>query len=620
MFPTVDVQNAISLGRWQGGGYYKPDFGVEFLLAQISGRLFTFTPQANNTVLVAEVTIAGNPNSATAPQCWMWQSEKWMIINDGTGVNPIFFDGTVSVRSNYNTPVNFNTTTAVGPVIIPNLGATVVINVVSAVNVNVGDVITLKNFGQFIVQSIAVNALTCVNQSAGPVNASIPVGTVVTWSHLGTQLPPGRMGCYGLGRNWQSLVDGKQFVAGDLVGGASGTQALNYRDAVLNITENQYLAGGGNFTVPGSVGEIQAMLFQALLDQQLGQGPLLVVTPTVTFSCQAPLDRTTWTSITNPILTEGMIANGGLSQNSTLAVNGDTIMRAVDGVRSMILARRDFNTWGNTPISFEMNRVLPKDDPALLPFGSAVFFDNRLMMTMAPTVVEGRGVYHKGLAVLNADPLSGIAGKAPSIWEGIWTGVTPFQIVTGLFSSVQRCWAFTYNTTLQTIELRELLAEGPAFNTAQYFDDVSVPITWSFESGEMFKDAQHGDRLFKQLQNGEIFVDQMVGIVDFKVQYAPDQWPGWVDWFEWQECSSEPVVTDPTTRNFQPGFKPRMGLGIPDASPCDNCTNRQMRLGYSFQTRYTITGQARFLGARLSTVERDEPYFAPQTCIPACAS
>lgn len=625
VFPSDEVKAVVTKGLWQGGGYYKPDTGLQQLIAQISGRLFTFTPQTNNTVIVAEITVAGDPNSATAPQCWMWQAEKWMIINNGVGgINPIFYDGTTSVRSNYSTPVKFTTTTVAATFKVDAIGAvTGAVNFADNTNMVVGDIITFKNFGQYVVTTVTPGApgtATLTNQTATPLGSVVPIGTVVSWQHIGTQLPPGRMGCYGLGRVWMSLVDGEQFVAGDLVGGSSGTQANNYRDAVLSITENSYLAGGGNFFVPGSVGSIQAMIFQALLDQQLGQGPLLVVTPKITFSCQAPLDRTTWTSVTSPIVTEGMIANGGLSQNSTISMNGDTIMRAVDGIRSLILARRDFNTWGNTPISFEMNRDLPKDDPALLPFGSAVFFDNRLLMTMAPTAVEGRGVYHKGLAVLNADPLSGISGKAPSIWEGIWLGLTPFQIISGVFSSVERCWAFTYNADLQTLELRELLSEGPAFNTAQYFDDGNVPITWEFETGELFKDAAHGDRLFKQLQNGEIYVDQMVGIVDFQAFYAPDQWPGWVPWHEWQECSSEKVAISPTTANYQPGFKPRMGLGIPDAGPCDPCTNRQMRLGYSFQTRYVITGQARFLGARLATIERPDPYFAPITCDPICTT
>jgi|SRR5881394_136683 len=624
VFPSPDpngVEVTVKKGLWQGAGYYRADSLVESLIAQIGGRLFLFTPQTNNTVTVTEITVPGDPNDPVAPQAWLWQAEKWMIITNGEGVNPIFYDGTTSRRSNYSTPVLFTTTVVAATFKVDAIGAiTGAVNFADNTQMLVGDIITFKNFGQYVVTTVAPGApgtATLTNQTATPLGSIVPIGTVVSWQHIGTELPPGRMGCYGLGRVWMSLVDGEQFIAGDLVGGSSGTQAENYRDAVLNITENSYLAGGGNFFVPGSVGSIQAMIFQAILDQQLGQGPLLVVTPTITFSCQAPLDRTTWTSVQNPIVTEGMIANGGMGQYSTIAVNGDTLMRAVDGIRSMILARRDFNTWGNTPISFELNRVLPLDSPALLPFSSAIFFDNRLMMTLAPTVSD-QGVYHKGLVVLNADPLSGIAGKAPSIWEGVWLGPQPFQLLTGIFSTVQRAFAFCLNTALNEIELRELLAEGQAFNTKQYYDNAADPITYVLESPQMFKDPQTGDRKFKQLRNGEIFVDQLVGLVIFRVQYQPDQWPGWVDWFSWSECSTASNQTDPTTANFQPGFRPRMGLGQPSVVDCDPCTNRPLRNGYSFQVRIQITGQCRFLGGKFECIELPEPGFAPKSCTPIC--
>ena len=626
VFPSPDpagVETAVKKGLWQGAAYYRGDNLVGSLIAQISGRLFQFIPQPNFTVTVTEITIPGDPNSATAPQAWLWQAEKWMIIQNGVaGVNPIFFDGTTSRRSNFSLPIKFNTTVTAPTTVVPAIGATsAAVTFADNTGMVVGDVITFETYGQMVVVTVAPGVggtATLVNQTAAPVGATIKATRKVSWQHVGTELPPGRMGCYGLGRVWMSLVDGEQFIAGDLVGGSSGTQAENYRDAVLNVTENSYLAGGGNFFVPGSVGSIQAMIFQAILDQQLGQGPLLVVTPTITFSCQAPLDRTTWTSVQNPIVTEGMIANGGMGQYSTIAVNGDTIMRAVDGIRSLILARRDFNTWGNTPISFELNRVLPLDAPNLLPFSSAIFFDNRLMMTLAPTAVEGRGVYHKGLVVLNADPLSGIGGKAPSIWEGVWLGIQPLQLVTGVFDTVQRAWAFCLNTTTNEIELRELLAEGLAFDSAQYYDNTFEPITYIMESAQLFKDSQHGDRQFKQLHNGEIFVDQLVGLVSFRVQYQPDQWPGWVDWFSWTECARPTSQSDPTKKNYQPGFKPRMGLGQPRVDDCDPCNNRPLRNGYSFQVRITITGQCRFLGARFECIPLPEPAFAPQSCDPIC--
>src|SRR5262249_14821300 len=85
VFPDEDVQTVVEHGLWQGAAPYQPDTGLEQLVAQISGRLFSFTPQADDTVAVAEITVPGDPNSATAPQAWLWQSEKWLIVQNGVG-------------------------------------------------------------------------------------------------------------------------------------------------------------------------------------------------------------------------------------------------------------------------------------------------------------------------------------------------------------------------------------------------------------------------------------------------------------------------------------------------------------------------------------------------------
>ena len=610
-------------GLFQGAAYYQQTTGVEMLMAQISGRLFTFAPQPDNSMLVKEVTIPGDPNDANAPQAWMWQAEKWMITTNGLQTaNPIFTDTSTgppfSRRSNTTPTQQFADTIAstAAPHTVPAIGQTISITFTSGANLVVGDIVTEGNAGQWIVQSGAAPTFVMLNQNIPYVGYTIPNGGKMTWQHNGgNELPPGRMGVYGMGRVWMSLTDGKQFVAGDLVGGSSGTQANNFRDAVLKVTENTFLVGGGYFTVPGSVGAIKAMIFQAILDTQQGQGPLLVVTPKVTFSCQAPVDRTTWANLTNPILTEGMKANGGLGQDSTININSDVFMRSIDGVRSQILAMRDFETWGNTPISFEIVRALQNDTDSLLAYGSAIFFDNRFFLTVNPTASPGHGVYHPGMVVLNCDELSGVRGKAPSIWEGLYLGMNVLKLVVGTFNDVERAFAFVLNTNTNTIEVHEILAEGNAI-----YDDVATPITLSMESPMLFKDADQRKRVFKQLWNGDISVDSVMGEVTINVQYRPDQYPGWIPWRSWSICVNSPNPNDPSTANFQPGFFPRMGLGRPPTPDtiCDSCNNRIGPFGYNFQVRIQITGHCRFLGGRFEAGEQPEPEFGKIICDPPC--
>lgn len=608
------LQAAFESAIWQGGCYYQPDNASGTLLAAISGKLFQLTLNSAGGMDVTERSASGTEQQSNAVQHWLWQSEKWVIWNDGVS-NPVFFDGATCSRSTWNTPVKHSrasNVTPLGDLTIPAVGSTsaaVAFSTNGVANMNLGDLVTLPNKGTLAVQTISGTNVTFLNIDAGPVGQVIAGPFTISWIRIGADLAPGRMGVYGLGRNWMSLIDGKQFVASDLVGGASGTQAQSYRDAVLKITENLQLAGGGTFMVPGSVGDIKAMRFDATLDASLGQGALQVLTAKTVFSCQAPVDRLTWQNLSNPILTESLISNGGLSQNSTVMANGDLLFRSVDGIRSLILGRRDFNTWGNVPASREVNPILDSDDVNLLQYSSAVIFDNRLLMTTKPTS-SIQGVYHRGLVALNFDPLSSLRGKQASVYDGLWTGLNIFQIVTGDFNNEERCFAFTLNTISHTLELYELLKTDK-----EHYDNGDGRITWGFESPVLFGKSLNPNRHLLRLSDGEIFIDNLLGNVDFKVFYKPDQWPCWVPWHSWRECARQPT-TDPATAGYKPQFRPALGLGEPSASDCDETNNRVLREGFWFQVKILVTGHCRFLGARFRAVTQPLPTFSKKTCVP----
>ena len=604
------LASAISQGPYQRGTYFKPDNAAENIVASIAGRLFRITPDpAARTAVVTEHTIGGDPNPAAPLKAWLWQSEKWVIVNNGIN-NPIFFDNNTAVRSNFNTPQNFDTTVATA-FTIPAVATTVSVTFTSAVDVLEGDIITVQNKGTYQVTDISgAPVIVLTNLTSGPVGTKVNAGTALTWTHLGTQLPPGLMGAYGLGRNWMVLPDGKQFVASDLVGGSSGTQANSFRDAVLQITENLYLAGGGFFTVPGSVGDIQAMHFTSTLDVSLGQGPLQVFTPTSVFSCKAPVDRLEWQDVTNPILTQSLISNGGVSQEATFSANGDTLFRSIDGIRSLILARRDFDTWGNVPISREVEPQLSKDSPDLLSYANGAVFDNRALITVSPVLHE-KGVYWRGLIPLNFDPISSLRGKAPSVYDStVWSGINILQIFVGQFRGVERCYALTLNLNVPTapeLELWEVLRSS----TLEVYDNGNSRITWTFD-GPILDFGQKDPRVRELLRllDGEIAVDQLVGPVDFQVWYRADE-GCWTPWFAWPECAK-------AGRNGKMQYRPRMGLGEPRPDVCDEITGRPAREGYLFQTRFVITGQCRFLSAKFRAITLPQPAFAKQSCEPIC--
>lgn len=417
------------------------------------------------------------------------------------------------------------------------------------------------------------------------------------------ELPPGRMGAYGIGHVALSLLDGTSFIYGDTVGGPSGTPIYNFRDAVLKTNENTFLTGGGSFRIPNTGDLITSVRFAAVLDAAYGQGPLQIGTPSAIFTCAVPTDRQLWVALENPILTETLIGSGPLAQNSTIPVNSDTFFRHINGEGSMIFGRRDFVTWGNTPISAEVTRAMARDNQTLLNYGSAVTFDNRFLGTSNPQV-SGKGVSHSGFVDLNFDPVSSLRGKAPSIWESLWTGINTLQVVSGIFGSSERCFAFTFNGALHKIELYEITKELLPGVSGETYDNAQTPITWEFETAALFNKDVKPRETMVSLRDGEFGVSNVIGDVRFAVYYRPDQHSCWIPWHSFAICGG---TTQP--QNF-----PRLGLGEPTASNCIASLKTPARDAYTFQVKFVIQGTCTFNYARFMAVTMPTPKFQNPIC------
>lgn len=776
-----NIQSAFELGFFQGATFFTPDYGNPSLIASISGRLFKLVPDNVGGALVSEIPIPGGSNPPSVLQAWLWQSETWVITNDGISL-PIFYDNITARRSLGNVPitvattlVNFNSPAigadveveitapyenAVGiPVIIDSESYTVksfrssttaayeitlrqtvgnaavnytnptalrtpslfyafvtvgtsspfpfatptttqrTITLTKPYDGAVGDIVNISTFyspsgatypttytvkaisGFDITVSLTVTHASTLSIVPGApisrtpqtwatlvntqpfvspgVGNSVTVGTYTlfpgtvgtfvyppnateeyevtafgvntaqqffitvtnvnavaaglhvapqTISYNAYELPVGRMGVYGMGRNWISLADGRSFLGSDLVGTSSGTQNFAYRDAVLRVTENNFLAGGGFFIIPGTIGSITAMVFTATLDTSLGQGALQVGTSSTMFSCNAPVDRTAWQNLENPILTQSLIGEGPLGQNSTIAANSDTLFRTNIGLGSLILARREFATWGNVSISSEVERIVMRDNIAFLNYGSAVVFRNRLLMTSKPEQAEG-GFFHQGLIPLNFDPVSSLAGKEPSIYEGLWTGINSLQMLKGRIDGVNRAFSFSFNRSTKKIELYEVLEDGVRETD---FNGSNVDITWRLETGMLFKGIKgKGEFDLIKLIDGELYVAEVSNRVRFRVDYRSQFDPCWHLWTEFSICA---VPSQTATDNIRKQNRVSLGLGKPIVDVCDPSNNRPHWVGEMFQFRITITGHCKFYGMVVKASQEPKPYFVKVVC------
>jgi hypothetical protein len=406
----------------------------------------------------------------------------------------------------------------------------------------------------------------------------------------GREVPTGTVMAYGIGRLWVAISD-RDFVGGDIVGGPTG---------VLGFAENAMLAGGGAFRVNANSGKIRSMKFVANLDTSLGQGPLQVLTERAIYSVNTPISREDWALVTNPIQTTSLINFGAMSHASTVIVNGDLFFRAYDGLRSFVIARRDFATWGNTPLSREMKRVMSRDSKELLVYGSAVLFENRLLFTCNP-MPGPSGIRHRGLIALDFETMSTVRNKVDPVYEGVWTGFQPYQLVAGMFGGRERCFAFAASVD-QTLELWELTVEAKNDNR---YARIQSSLELAAETFEVENSA-------KRLSNAELTLSRISGSVDLDLRYRPDQYPILQIWGYRNVCTvdedcdteTEPACKTPFSENLE-SSKSRLGFGRPPET--NNLSDEKpMQVGYEFNLWLRWTGFAEIRRLAVHAIELDE--------------
>lgn len=421
-------------------------------------------------------------------------------------------------------------------------------------------------------------------------------------------------------RLWYSL--GKKYTAGDIVGNtASGTAAYGYRDSVLKVTENPLAVGGDGFAVPASDTNIRALAHTANLNASLGQGQLFAFTRQNIYSLDVPINRTAWIAADANDQPQQSVAQkkyGSPGNRGVVPVNGDLYYQTIEpGVRSLSLAVRNFNQWGNTPISSNVNRVLQFNDRELLRYGSGIIFDNRLWETCLPAQTN-QGVVHRGITVLDFDLVSSLRDKLQTnnvpAWEGMYEGLDFLDLFTGDFGGLERAFALVRNTLTEELDIWELTLQDR-------FENGDNRVTWSIEfPAYTWRDPF----MLKELVGGELWIDRLFGRIGFQVFYRPDQNPCWKKWHQWEECAARDCTEDSINpcldqpyplMNYGEQFRATRQFPKPP-DDCDQTNSRPTVLGFQFQVKIVITGFCRIRGLLLYAQARDKSAYQYLVCTP----
>lgn len=439
-----------------------------------------------------------------------------------------------------------------------------------------------------------------------------PGNIIAAGTELGAfpELPAAGPMDYYMGRIW--LANGREYIAGDIVGGPSGSQAYQLRDSILKTEENTYISLGGTFTVPDLAGNIRALKHPVTLDTALGEGQLFVFTSERVYSVNVVPTRAAWKTLSEPIQRVAQINFGSPGDRSVVGVNGDLFFRSLDGVRSMTQAIRYFEQWGNISISVEEERVVEAENREFLKYSSSILFNNRVLFTCLPQQTD-IGVIFKGLMPISFDTISTLAQKLPPAWEGVNEGLDILHVLNGDFGGLVRSFAFVRSATGK-LELWELtLAEKEDTNLSGDARIQWVVETPAFTWGAPFE--------LKELDTLELWIDRLFGTVDFYVDFRPDQHPCWEFWHAWQVCAPRNdcedvgriTPCDYPTQTYRQQYRATMILPKPPTT-CEVQNARPINIGYQFQFRIRIRGYCRIRGILAHALPRMKAPYEKIVC------
>lgn len=639
---------------YQAGFMYNPGNDADpYLMLSLSGEIYKveITPELSVTNLSNQFSLR---NSSVRTISYMEQAERFLVMQSGDGSTlPLFWDGELMRRSlgiggsgestlpPGNTPGVFTVTlrnddaqpsksvpanSVTAPVgadnhgtgglkvvytgqvgafktswITPAVGATITLEVTQDPTAALGKLVGISNKGT----SPTITGTWTVTAVNVPTTGVEPVAGTTS------EIPASGPMDYYMGRLW--YAQGRSYSAGDIVQGESGTLAYDFIDSVLKVTENPLVIGGDGFLIPEGNEDIRAIEHNAVIDAALGQGRMFIFTRKAIYSMVVPVTRTDWInadSNNQPLQAVVQLSNGSVGDRCVVPVNGDLFFQSLEpGIRSITSAVRNFQQWGNTEISAPIRRLLQNNNRALMVHGGGAYFNNRLYQTALPTQSDG-GVIHKAVASLDFTPISTLsAGGQEPIWEGAYEGLDFYQIFTGSFGGVERCFAVVRSQQDQSFELWEL-----TFNSK--VENGDKRISWAFESPAYTWDMEME---LKRLVSGEIWFDRLYGTADVTIEYRPDSENCWFPWFKFRVCNPANTCEDPVNPicyppvENGPSYRANYSLPRPPVT-CAEAMTRPSDIGYQFQVRILVRGFLRVRGLLLHATRVERKLYANMPC------
>jgi hypothetical protein len=414
------------------------------------------------------------------------------------------------------------------------------------------------------------------------------------------EVPRGTAMAYGNGRLWVA-INKKELVAGDIRTRTAGSE--------LFFTETNYLSGGGSLYFPRGITGLEFIPVTGAADF----GTLIVFGRDYAESIRADVtSRDMWPQMA------GFVTNvfrdiGCAGDWSIVQVNQDLYWRDARGdIRSLANAISTNSSPGSTPVSREVQRIVAFDSDQLLQWVSAIYFDNRLLMTASPYLNRQAGISFKDIVALDFSPISTMQLKAPPAYDGTWTGIPgAAQLVTGEFDGVNRAFCISSGEDGQN-RLWEILTTGrDDVYLSCGSSAVNEPVTTLIEYPSVDFGAKKNRKRIERL---DVYLSGIDGELDMVAYWRTDNTQKWSRWDEKQVCAktTDAAVNTPHTwKNLLPEQRPQIKtFTIPDG--VDEVTRYGLQVGFEFQIRLVITGEFQVEKLLMLATVLDDPDFADE--------
>ena len=382
--------------------------------------------------------------------------------------------------------------------------------------------------------------------------------------------------------------NGKEFTGGDPVGNTATPDAPITFEEVLT-SGSPYFHEIYKLPTVDHNDPITFMGFLQVSDTSTGIGPLLIGTSRAIYSFNTQNVRTNWTTSQFGSI---VCYNAGVAGPRAFTnVNSDAFFLSTDGyLRSFTMSRQEQGKWARIPISREVENWFQTFDKSLTSLSFVSYFKNKVLIGVAPyrtpaidfsTNREISDYAHGGFAVLGLDNVSAFGEAAKPIWEGLWTGVNPMEVVT----LGDRAFIVSKDAGINSIyEINPDTTYDTADSHVRYIR--SRIHTREFD----FQDPY----LNKEIHSVNLNMNQLQGDFEIDIKYRPNHSETYFPFRNfkhtapWRTCN---MPEDCFIEGFAGHYIRDFDLGSPEDNQCSPITNDFYRVLRKIQLELTITGK-----------------------------